>query len=141
MRQIKFRAWDKKEEKWIEDFLVDSNGFVCEYDDTRWTGGWNDFDAVLMQFTGLLDKNGKKIYEGDIVRYRDDNTSDNTVKIANVFWSCAADWANVPFLHPFAAMVGGKYLPDGRSIETVFVTTPKACEVIGNIHEHPHLLT
>lgn len=99
-----------------------------------------DLESYLERWTGLLDKNGKEIYEGDVVRYRDDNTTERTVKVANVYWMDWADWAKVPFLHPFGSPVAGKNLPEGRSVETVFVTPPSESEVIGNIHENPELL-
>lgn len=60
MREIKFRAWDKESKKmatWEElQVALDSNI------------SWSEISnlMILMQFTGLKDKNGKEIYEGDI---------------------------------------------------------------------------
>ena len=56
MREIKFRAWDK-------DRMV--KGFELFEDNSAYRG------AIPMQFTGLLDKNGKEIYEGDILQFSD----------------------------------------------------------------------
>lgn len=58
MREHKYKIWNGKE---MEIFTLD-NEFDC-------ITGWLD-DSILLEFTGLKDKNGKEIYCGDILRYR-----------------------------------------------------------------------
>lgn len=64
-REIKFRVWDKTEKRMIDVFGI-------ELDSNRVTFDGTDYyligkEVELMQYTGLKDKNGKEIYEGDIV--------------------------------------------------------------------------
>lgn len=78
-------------------------------------------DCVLMQYTGLEDKNGKESYEGDIVSFGEGRNF-------KVVWAEKyGSWYVVPL---------GEYennAPLGKS--------EKACEVIGNIYENPEMIT
>lgn len=124
MREFKFRVYDKERKKIkffdLKEIYADcyhNVGFLKNAPHEHENDGWEQFE--LMQFTGLLDKNGKEIYEGDIVRYEDYANSKKVVK-----W----DDDRVGFLFKRK----GQY--DG------LLNLMKVI-VIGNIYENPELLT
>ena len=66
MREIKFKIWDKENKKFTDDDIyMDKNGNLGRVQDD---GFYCEDTFIPLRFTGLLDKKGKEIYEGDIVR-------------------------------------------------------------------------
>lgn len=139
MREIKFRAWDKKESGWltmIDQHLNPLTGkIMCDEDnscsDPECCGGpsqyWLDQEQYeLMQFTGLFDKNGKEIYEGDIVAC-----------IKMIDYEIFADPVNleVTFENGHFNPMCLKKMMQYRMLPLYY-----SVEIIGNIHEHNELL-
>jgi len=128
MREIKFRAWNKKEKVMInsveDEFAVVSNGWIILEDNnddygTSWFSDRNHIEdpanLILMQYTGLKDKNGKEIYESDLLK-RPDGAIEEIVFDAGSF--CI------------------KY----KDSIFDFIAEDNNLEIIGNIYEHPNLI-
>ena len=69
-REIKFKCWFPKTKRMTELFVLGQS--IEQIENTR-----REEDGIYLQFTGLLDKNGKEIYEGDIIEFAIEN---NTIK-------------------------------------------------------------
>lgn len=146
MRDIKFRAWLPKEKRMVThktwtvinedqdecDFqtalfvahecLYQSTpaswGNLADEPDAEMIASYSD-NFELMQYTGLKDKNGKEIYEGDILHFKDPHDGIiGTVEWADFGWQVTNDYFDQQFED----------------------TPPDEWEVIGNIYENPELL-
>ncbi len=109
-RELKFRAWDSEKMHYVELLYYDRDF---------------DEDDIIMQYTGLKDKNGKEIYEGDIV-------TDGEFKY------------EIKYIDFFASFLPTSFLPfsSKRSFTCSHYNRVDGdlMEVIGNIHETPELM-
>jgi len=119
-RVIKFRAWDIQDKMMFTPVEIIWSERTGERLDIRRAGGLNDFwrNAELMQFTGLLDKNGKEIYEGDII----DDLCGHIFKVEDITPIHKEMYYDFDRYDDFMSMSDVDYM------------------VIGNIYEHPNLL-
>lgn len=145
-RIIKFRAWDTKNKNWLkavppDEYMLDSDDWsapdyddMCEalfvYPNNPLGSTFND-RIIFQQFTGLKDKNGKEIYEGDIVSFLgrfQEEPFEELVGLVNYSEYIAA----------FAIQRSAGHFPSNYwyfFIESYV----KDVEIIGNIYENPEL--
>ena len=170
MREIKFRAWDKKRKKiWypedmqhgkmvdpdncgsliycdIEQLALGADGTIYILDEC---GNFENAVAIgenyeLMQFTGLKDSKGKEIYEGDIVRFYEqgyDPNEPDEERIEPETTTVLIYWnENGKCLAIDWGYEDGRIAPVGWGYVYIRNSLFNYHEVIGNIYENPELL-
>lgn len=124
----KYRAWDKARNEMNYKVMVGN----CDTDDENWTcpiiwieeeKDWLHFDdyECIMQSTGLKDKNGKEIFEGDVVKMSKDVYSE-------------------PTYYEVVRHRGGAYRLESKQHGCELWLRHTDCEVVGNIYANPELL-
>ena len=132
MREIKFRAWDKKHKEWLDQEYYNLIGFDSNFYSYSMGKLLKEplEELDIQQFTGFKDKNGKEIYEGDIFECPYSNKTEHHHK-----WRII--WGEIS--GGFVLQRIGKPCNQRQVYQTVSDMTRQ--EIIGNICENPELLS
>ena len=130
MREIKFRAWDKMENKmYYEGFIIYPKSGMCEF---PWYGNElhenveDPHTFILQQYTGLHDKDGKEIYEGDIIKCIKKNIFKEWKEFIGVVkWDVNGYW---------------KITNDKEWVNAGTFSCLKDIKIVGNIYDNPELI-
>ena len=122
----KFRAWDSVKKKFVEHFFITDNGLICNME--KPTSGYNSpipiekSELILMQSTGLFDRNGKEVFVGDIIK-------------------CTRGCPHEVYLEKEygGTYIGGMPAIYLKGIREGYAWTEHE-EILGNIYENPELL-
>ena len=123
MREFKFRGISKKTGKWIYGYYLKNRGVDFIAPDEFANGKtWEDYEVIpesVMQFSGQYDKNKKEVYEGDVLRFYDEDTPLDVV---------------------LAFVDGALMVVYTSKLDVRCSWAVNDMVIIGNIHDNPELL-
>lgn len=119
--RFKFRVWDKRKKRYVDCYVIGDDGWAyqlhCASEDSY--DLIPNEDVVIEQCTGLKDKNGNLLYEGDVV-------------LALESWSGRKREFNVIYCEKeYGFLFVDKY----QNTKALFAFLPEELEILGNIHE------
>lgn len=133
MREILFRGKRKDNGEWIEGYLHKMDGYGTGYTEygiqVQSTNKSRPWSAIVIpgsvgQFTGATDKNGRKIFDGDIVKYTSHETKETYLCTVSYNEACAFFQLNF----------------ENKEFASFLYCSGCACEAIGNVFDNPELL-
>ncbi|HEW2306634.1 TPA: hypothetical protein V0M83_000652 [Streptococcus pneumoniae] len=121
----RYRAWDNVEKKFVEHFFITDNGLI--YNMEKPTSSFKfpipieKSELILMQSTAMVDRDGRIIFEGDIVKM-------------------AKDVYSEPTYYEVVRHHGGAYRLESKQHGCELWLRHTDCEVVGNVYENKELL-
>lgn len=125
MRQIKFRAFDKRVNQMVHSSSFGNLIHPRSEDTPNIVSLGHIEEIILMQFTGLTDKNGKEVFEGDIIEIKNSDFGKEEIERFRIIWGT----------YSWVKDIGSEYM--WTAFDPIHA---RKCEVIGNIYEHSDLL-
>lgn len=139
-RELKFRVWDNLNKRYVDDCIISNSGDAFYYVTTEVpfpaSCYYNIKNAIIQQFTGLLDKTGRGIYEGDILQIKVTGT---ILIFALGDYKATVKWNDEQLRYDLDILT--KKNKHSNFNNSLYKDSGREYEIIGNIYENPELLT
>ena len=151
MREIKFRAWHKGKKEIIDVEEIDFMNKVINYIENDYENNRQEIigayfeDIELMEYTGLKDKNGKEIYEGDVVKLIHTGieiSADRLEDLKRFVGIIKYENGIFKIVRTEKSLIESKYFEmEQKKVSEIFIYSKLYdLEVVGNIYENPELI-